>query len=159
MMMQKSAPSVLLCALLCCVPIGVATAQVFKWVDEKGVTHYGERPPHGQQAQPVETKPSPTPSPGSTPSPGKAHGGENWQERNLEFQKRRIQREQQAEREQREAKNRQRRCNVARDDLRRLESSRRLYDLNDKGERVYLDDAGRTAALERARRSVERSCS
>lgn len=28
------------------VPIG-APAQVYKWVDEKGVTHYGERPPAG----------------------------------------------------------------------------------------------------------------
>lgn len=158
-MMQKSAPNVLLCALLCCVPIGVATAQVFKWVDEKGVTHYGERPPQGQKAQPVETKPLNTPAPGPASSPGKARGSENWQEQNLEFQKRRIQREQQAEREQREVNDRQRRCNVARDDLRRLESSRRLYDLNDKGERVYLDDAGRTAALERARRSVGRACS
>jgi hypothetical protein len=158
-MTQKSAPKVLLCALLCCVPIGVATAQVFKWVDEKGVTHYGERPPQGQKAQPVETKPLNTPAPGPASSPGKAQGGENWQEQNLEFQRRRIQRERQAERDQQGAKDRQRRCNIARDDLRRLESSRRLYDLNDKGERVYLDDAGRTAALERARRSVERSCS
>jgi hypothetical protein len=132
---------------------------VFKWVDEKGVTHYGERPPQGQKAQSVETRPLNTPTPGPGSSPRKAQGSENWQEQNLEFQRRRIQRERQAEREQQGAKDRQRRCNLARDDLRRLESSRRLYDLNDKGERVYLDDAGRTAALERARRSVERSCS
>jgi hypothetical protein len=158
-MTQKSAPSILLCVLLCCVPVGVATAQVFKWVDEKGVTHYGERPPHGQKAQPVETRPSTTPSPGSTSSPGKTQGGENWREKNLEFQQRRVQREREAEREQQAAKERQRRCHVARDDFRRIESARRPYHLNNQGERVYLDDAEHKLAIEQARRRVDASCS
>jgi hypothetical protein len=156
---QKSASNALLCGLFCCGLIGAATAQVFKWVDEKGVTHYGERPPQGQKAQPVETKPSTPPAPGSTSSPEKAQGSEYWQGKDLEFQQRRIQRERQAEREQRAAKDKQRNCHVARDDLRRLESTKRLYALNDKGERVYLDDAGHKAALERARLRVDRSCS
>jgi hypothetical protein len=30
-----------------------ASAQVFKWVDERGVTHYGERPPQGGKATEV----------------------------------------------------------------------------------------------------------
>lgn len=30
-----------------------AFAQVFKWVDERGVTHYGERPPQGGKATEV----------------------------------------------------------------------------------------------------------
>ena len=158
-MRQKPGSKALLFGLLCCGLIGAATAQVFKWVDENGVTHYGERPPQGQKAQPVEAKPSSTPAPGSSSSSGKAQGSENWQDQNLEFQRRRIQREQQAERDQRVAKDKQRRCNIARDDLWRLESARRLYDLNDKGERVYLDDTGHKAALEQARRRVDRSCS
>ena len=158
-MTRKSGSNALLCGLFCCGLIGAATAQVFKWVDEKGVTHYGERPPQGQKAQPVEAKPLTTPAAGPASSPGKAQGSENWQEQNLEFQRRRIQRERQAERDQQAAKDKQRRCNVARDDLRRLESARRLYDLNDKGERVYLDDTGHKAALGRAHLRVDRSCS
>jgi len=33
-----------------------ALAQVYKWVDEKGVTHYGERPPQGSKASEVPNK-------------------------------------------------------------------------------------------------------
>ena len=40
-----------------------AFAQVFKWVDERGVTHYGERPPQGGKASEV---PDRLGSPGGT---------------------------------------------------------------------------------------------
>jgi len=33
--------------------IAPASAQVYKWVDERGVTHYGERPPQGGKASEV----------------------------------------------------------------------------------------------------------
>ena len=36
--------------------VAPAFAQVFKWVDERGVTHYGERPPQGGKASEVPDK-------------------------------------------------------------------------------------------------------
>jgi len=40
-----------------------AFAQVYKWVDERGVTHYGERPPQGSKANEVPNRlASPAPS-------------------------------------------------------------------------------------------------
>ena len=36
--------------------VAPASAQVFKWVDERGVTHYGERPPQGGKASEVPDK-------------------------------------------------------------------------------------------------------
>jgi len=44
-----------------------AFAQVFKWVDERGITHYGERPPHGAKATEVQDKLG-TPPPGRAPA-------------------------------------------------------------------------------------------
>ena len=44
--------------------VAPAFAQVFKWVDERGVTHYGERPPQGGKASEVPDKLG---SPGGTP--------------------------------------------------------------------------------------------
>jgi Domain of unknown function (DUF4124) len=44
--------------------IAPASAQVFKWVDERGVTHYGERPPQGGKASEVPDKLG---SPGGVP--------------------------------------------------------------------------------------------
>ncbi len=55
-----------------------AFAQVYKWVDERGVTHYGERPPQGGKASEVPNRlasPAPGDVPGSQgsspPSPGR----------------------------------------------------------------------------------------
>src|SRR5713226_9778696 len=46
-----------------------ALAQVYKWVDERGVTHYGERPPQGRNASEVPNKlGSPAPE-GTTAQP------------------------------------------------------------------------------------------
>jgi hypothetical protein len=44
-----------------------ASAQVFKWVDERGVTHYGERPPQGAKATEVPDKLA-SPPPGRAPA-------------------------------------------------------------------------------------------
>jgi hypothetical protein len=131
-----------------------AAAQVYKWVDEHGVTHYGERPPQGQKASPVTA----TPSTGPGSSQAKPQNSQDWQDKDIEFQKRRIQREQQDERDAQVAKAQQKRCMMARDDLRQMESSERLYDLNEKGERVYLDDAAKKAEIERARQFIARNC-
>jgi hypothetical protein len=132
-----------------------ASAQVYKWVDEQGVTHYGERPPQGQKATPVTA----TPPSGAGSSQANPQSSQDWRDRDIEFQKRRIQREQQEEREALAAKTRQQRCNAAKDDLRRMESVARLYDLNEKGERVYLDDAEKKAEIDRARQFMARNCS
>lgn len=35
-----------------------AAAELYKWVDEKGVTNYGEKPPANRAASPVDTSPS-----------------------------------------------------------------------------------------------------
>ena len=151
---------VLLCGALCLGLAGPAAGQIYKWVDENGVTHYGERPPQGQKARPVGAAPATAPAtPATAPAtPAKPQGGQDWQDQNIEFQKRRIKREQQAEREQQEAKAKQRRCAVAKDELRQMESANRLYDLNEKGERVYLDDAAHKAEIDNARQFIETNC-
>ena len=47
-----------------------ATAQtVYKWVDESGLTHYGEQPPAGVKAEKVGSYRRTSPSPGSSASP------------------------------------------------------------------------------------------
>src|SRR5712671_3774407 len=48
-----------------------ALAQVYKWVDERGVTHYGERPPQGRNASEVPNKLG-SPAGGSSAQPDAA---------------------------------------------------------------------------------------
>jgi hypothetical protein len=49
-----------------------ALAQVYKWVDERGVTHYGERPPQGGKASEVPDRLASPPSGAVTGSQGNA---------------------------------------------------------------------------------------
>lgn len=35
-----------------------SAAEVYRWVDERGVTHYGERAPENRAAKPVNTRPA-----------------------------------------------------------------------------------------------------
>jgi hypothetical protein len=129
-----------------------ATAQVYKWVDEKGTTHYGERPPQGRKAEEIGQRlAKPGADPEKTAQP-------DWNEKELEFRKRRIEAEQeQTRREQQEASNRQA-CNQARDRLAQAKAARRLYRLDDSGKRVYQDESERQASMARLEALIAEHC-
>jgi hypothetical protein len=129
-----------------------ATAQVYKWVDEKGTIHYGERPPPDKKAQELEQHQA---NPGL--APGKAEQP-SWKDKELEFRSRRIETEQaEAQRKQREDAQRQA-CNQARDQLGQMKLARRLYHLDDKGERVFQSDDERSASIAHQEQQVAQRC-
>jgi len=129
-----------------------AHAQVYKWVDEKGVTHYGERAPQGGKAEELEQRMA---NPG--PAPGKSVQ-RNWKEQDLEFRRRRIETEQtDAKNKQREASQSQA-CNQARDQLAQMRSARRLYSLDEQGERVFQSDDERNTSIARLQQLVSERC-
>ena len=129
-----------------------ANAQVYKWVDEKGKTHYGERPPQGKSAKEVEQRlANPAPAPGKEAQRG-------WKEQDLEFRRRRIETEQtEAKNKQREASQRQA-CNQARDQLAQMRSARGLYRLNEAGERVFQSDEERKTSITRLEKLISEHC-
>jgi hypothetical protein len=133
-----------------------AAAQIYKWVDEKGRTHYGEKPPEGVKA--VEMGAAP-PSSGSNPVPP---AQPDWKQKELEAKRQRIDREkkesQESARAERGAAERQYRCEDGRRRLAMLDEQIRLYDRNDKGEKVYMEDKDRPAAYDAARRLVAENC-
>jgi hypothetical protein len=127
-----------------------ANAQVYKWVDERGVTHYGERAPQGGKAEELEQRMA-------RPVPGKAVQ-RNWKEQDLEFRRRRIETGQtDAKNKQREASQSQA-CNQARDQLAQMRSARRLYNLDEKGERVFQSDDERNASIAHLQQLVSERC-
>ena len=72
-----------------------AFAQVYKWVDERGVTHYGERPPQGGKASEVPDKLG---SPGGvSPKPAAQGNAQPAQPEKSEEARRREQCDQQRE--------------------------------------------------------------
>lgn len=132
----------------------VATAQtLYKWVDEKGVTHYSEKPPEKGSATRVEVR---------TAEGGKAAPAEDWKEKERQFRERRVQREQQereeAAKKERDEQGLARRCRDAQRHLDGLKNARRVYELDAKGERVYLEDNERPARIEKWQREADATC-
>lgn len=133
-----------------------AAAQVYKWVDEKGRVHYGEKPPEGVKA--VEMG-APPPSPGGNTAPPPQP---DWKQKELESRRQRIERERKESQDsasaQRRESERAYRCEEGRRRLQMLDEQIRLYDRNEKGEKVYMEDKYRPAAAAAAKRMVAENC-
>lgn len=129
-----------------------ASAQtMYKWVDEKGVTHFSEYPPpEGTKgAAKIDVKPI---------VPDKAPV-DNWKQRELESkQKRAVQGVRDENTRRQEEAQAGRRCSDAKRRVDTMTHSTRVYNLNDKGERVYLEDKDRPAEIARWTGEVEKYC-
>jgi hypothetical protein len=145
----------LLAAVLACLAPAAAGQQIYKWVDEKGATHYTSAPPPGGKAQAIRADPA---SGRSSAEP------KSWKEQEIEFRARQVERaEAEHKREQAELRARQQAarresCAGAHRNLEALDRQRPVYALNEKGERQYLDDAQRAEAARRSREFLDREC-
>jgi hypothetical protein len=131
--------------------LSVQGQQIYKWVDDKGVTQYTTTPPPSGKAQTVKTAPAaPTPA------------TRTWQEQEIEFRARQVERAEARHKEeqaQKDAARRRAACAAAQQDLRNLKEQRPVYTWNEKGERQYLDDPQRAEAERTTRSFIERECS
>jgi hypothetical protein len=127
-----------------------ASAQtMYKWVDEKGTTHFSEYPPPDGKAAKVEVKPTAPETPRS----------DDWRQRDLESRQRRAQKDvAEAEARRRDEAQRGQRCRQARSELDTVKNSRRVYTVDRKGDRVYMEDKDRPAEIEKWSREAERNC-
>ena len=130
-----------------------AQAEMYRWVDDSGQVHYEDRP-QGAKSRPI--KPYSTPD---TTQPAAQERMEKTRRllnayRLERQQKREQQAEQQAVKEKR-IKN----CKRARDDVRQYNAYRRIYNLDQDGNRVYLSDQERVSLLQRSQDKVTRWCS
>ena len=119
--------------LLC---VGCASAEVYKWVDEHGRTHYGDRPvTDGASEVIIRTPPQ---------DPGQARRRYRAQQDLLEsFHQERILEQEQTAKEAAERQHRQRNCARARKQQRLLQRFGKLYTEDGKGNRHYLSEAER----------------
>ena len=144
--------------LLCAAP---SSAQMYKWVDDKGVTHYSESPPPGRKAQQIQTTPTtPAPSPSATPKP--AEPASTWGDKERAFRQRTIEREYAEETKRKKDAERvamrREACVQARYMIDTLNSGVPVYKLNEKGEREYFEDSVRAEKLQRAKENAETYC-
>lgn len=124
-------------------------AQIYKWVDANGKVQYGDRPPHDKKSPEQLSVNSGT----GTPSQISA---QDWEEKEREFRKRRIEKQMQAAQEQTSV-SAQQICLSARYKLQMLDG-KAVYRVNDKGERVYMEDSERNAIEKKAHEDISRYC-
>lgn len=148
-------------------------AQNFRWVDKNGKVQYGDTPPPGVKATSMKppagpaAQPAPPASKDGKAADGKAADGKKAggpmtpKEQEEAFRKRQEEQKKAAEKsaksQEEEAKKRQN-CASAQARLRDLEGGVRIASTNEKGERIFMDDAARAKETTTARASVAEWC-
>lgn len=164
-------------ALACC--LGCCAAQaagLWKWRDASGRVTVSDQPPPREVPErdilerpaarsPQSASPGVQPRPASAPAPGRtasSAGGRTDPElearRRAEAAKARQSGKAAAAEDPQTIARKRENCQRARSALAMLESGQRMARLNDKGERVVLDDAARAQEAQRAREVIAADC-
>jgi hypothetical protein len=153
-------------AALAAIVLGLASAAavgaggtIYKWTDKEGNVHFTDcPPPPGCEAETVLVKPEPS-------EQQIRQAQEKLQkllEQQLENAAAREQQRLELERQQiaalQVAVARRRACVMAQQNLHNLLMNRPVYYIDEKGERVYLDDAAHKAEIERQQQLIRENC-
>jgi hypothetical protein len=137
-----------------------AYSGVYKWTDENGKVHFGDRPPVEQEKEQVVVPKGPV-----AKTEGAASAAENNASRQETTQRlldqyaaERDEKKKASIRKQEEKARRKENCAVAQDNLRNYQEHGRIYKLLPNGERYYYSSEEREQALARARAEVKRWC-
>ena len=154
---QAVGPDMIIRALLIALIAAAATTahagSVYKWVDQNGKVHYGDRPAHGIDSVRLEVE-----EPRSTSS-DISNDRREKQRRLLEAFEREDQQEKEAQAKQkREKQERKIQCARAKDNLERIRNAGYLYRYNNEGEKVVYSKTERQAATREAEQAVRQLC-
>lgn len=138
-------------AALCVLLAGGLHAGVYKWVDEQGRVHFGDRPP-AEQGEPVDLPASPPPS--APPSDSVPDRGRLLR---MYEQERQDKQRKQAEQATADAE-RRRECDRTARTLRLYQRVGPLYDTLEDGSRRYLDGAEKDAEMAKLRGLLNKHC-
>lgn len=135
--------------------VAEATAEVYKWVDEKGNTHFGDQPPPDQQSESVDIKVAPAMN---NPSVER----EDYKRRRDELLKSFDEKRQSEKKAAMEAKEKQAEtdveCQRARKYQERYKAASRIYSESKDGSRRFLDEEERKKAEARLNDFIRRNC-
>lgn len=129
------------------------SAEIFKWYDEKGQVHYGDKPVNNSQPVEIDDRSF------SGAMDTSARRSEQRQKLlDAMEEDRQKKNKEQAKQEKQEAKNK-RQCIRARDRLLRFEKAGSLYNLDENGNRVTLSEEQKKKTIEDLRKNIELHCS
>lgn len=142
------------CLLVCMSAANLLSAgEVYRWTDEDGQVHFSDKPMNGDAE--VLDMPEQPQRQGITTEQDRR---EKQQRLLRAFEEERIKRREARAKAEQEREQRRRHCHEARDNLRNYNQSGGIYDLDENGERVYMDEEERDAYIKKWRRAVARWC-
>ena len=128
-----------------------ASAEMYKWVDEKGRTVYSEQPPPDGKAA---TKLDIRTSPGSAPA--------DWKQKEIDSRQTKIVKDQQEQNQKAQEQNqmtaKKANCIESQRQLAIAQTPRPVYQVDEKGEKVYLDEAARQREIDGWAANVKKYC-
>jgi hypothetical protein len=133
---------------------GAADAALYKWTDANGRVVYSDQPPPaGANVTPEVLR---------APPPADPQAVKDFAAKEAEFKKRQTDRAEEAKKADKsrtEAARRADACVQLRGQIKLLSAGELVYRMNDKGERVYMDEAARRREAERLEAMLrEQSC-
>ena len=144
----------LLQILLMAVPFFV-DASVYKWIDDNGKVHYGDRPQASQPA--VEMQVDNAPAAKSYSDDGMSRAEKR--ERLLQaMEEDRVEKQEQRDKQKALSQQNRQKCNRYRDRMRHYQRASALYNLDKNGNRVYVSDAERARSTKNLQAKINRYC-
>ncbi len=138
---------------------------VYKWTDENGKVHFGDRPPVEQETDKVAVPTGATPTEvrsedGETTSPAATNASRQETRQRLldQYAAERDAKRKAASEKREEQALRKANCAQAKDNLRNFQEHARMYKLDENGERVYYSTEEREQGLARAKGYVKQWC-
>lgn len=129
--------------------------KIYKWVDSEGKVHYGERPPAGQGEQ----MRVPRSSPGiAAPAPKPSSSTDTTSKFLEDIAKERKEKQEAADKSAKEKELKDKNCSKARRQVASLKQGGRRFEVDEKGERHYLDDADIQTRLKEAEAMIKKWC-
>ena len=144
-----------LAALFVLAAMPAAAQTMYKWVDEKGTTHFSESPPPDEKTEKKASKVTPKVTPPSGPvTPSTT----DWKAKDAEFRQRQIERGQQDQAEAKDTAKRQAACDRARSRVAFLRNTNIIYRDKPDGGRTYMDESERAQEISAPRTSSSETC-
>ncbi|MEJ2534986.1 MAG: DUF4124 domain-containing protein [Gammaproteobacteria bacterium] len=144
-----------LLALLLALPVTAPAQTVYQWVDENGVTVYGERPPPGVDAKQVTVEPAPA---APSPSPYARQEAETAPGEPTRLEQERQDRRERAQNRAEEQERLEAACAAARDFVLRVGSRPNVLIEDEDGNVTRMDDAERVQRVEEAEAFIRENC-
>lgn len=136
--------------------VGSVAGEIYKWTDENGTVHYGDRPTGTESTERLPISSDPTDPARIQQIVQARHDARAARE---EAEAARAASEPTPEALRAEAEERAQKCTTYKERLQTFITSRRLYRHDENGERIYLDEQETLDARARVQDKVEEYCS